>query len=93
MMEAKYFPPNFWAKDIKYASHSQSRVPHKHIYGMNYFEAWSEHTPYVTHFRIFGSKAWARIPTEKRKDLQPRSQECLFFGYCFKRVQANKLEH
>ena len=35
----------------------------------------------MTHFRIFGSKAWARIPTEKRKDLQPQRQECLFVGY------------
>ena len=35
----------------------------------------------MTHFRIFGSKAWARIPTEKRKAFQPQSQEFLFFGY------------
>ena len=35
----------------------------------------------VTHFRIFGLRAWARIPTEKRKDLQPQSQECLFVRY------------
>ena len=35
----------------------------------------------MTHFRIFGSKAWARIPTKKRKDLQPQSQEFLFVGY------------
>ena len=35
----------------------------------------------MIHFRIFGSKAWARIPTEKRKALQPQSQECLFVGY------------
>ena len=35
----------------------------------------------MTHLRIFGSKAWVRIPTEKRKALQPQSQECLFVGY------------
>ena len=46
---------------------------------MTPFESWSGNKPDVTHFRIFGSKAWARIPTEKRKDLQP--QECLFVGY------------
>ena len=45
------------------------------------FEAWSGHNPNVTHFRIFGSRSWARIPTEKRKALQPQSQECLFVGY------------
>ena len=39
------------------------------------------HKPDVTHFRIFGSKAWARIPTEKRKALQPQIQECIFVGY------------
>ena len=35
----------------------------------------------MTHFRIFGSKAWARIPTEKRKDFQNQVQEFLFVGY------------
>ena len=48
---------------------------------MTPFESWSGHKPDMTHFRIFGSKAWARIPTEKRKDLQPQIQECLFVGY------------
>jgi hypothetical protein len=35
----------------------------------------------VTHFRIFGSRAWARIPSEKRKALDPQSTECIFVGY------------
>ena len=48
---------------------------------MTPFEALSGHKPDVTHFRIFGSKAWARILTEKRKALQPQSQECIFVGY------------
>ena len=49
---------------------------------MTPFESWSGHKPDVTHFRIFGSKAWDRIPIEKRKALQPQSQEFLFVGYC-----------
>ena len=56
-------------------------MPHKHLDGMTPFKAWSGHNPDVTHFKIFGSKTWARIPTEKRKDFQPQSQECLFVGY------------
>ena len=56
-------------------------MPHKQLGGMTPFEAWSGHKLDVTHFRIFGSKAWDRIPTEKRKDLQPQSQECIFVGY------------
>ena len=81
MMEAKTLPPKFLAEAINYASYIQNRVPHEHLDGMTPFEAWSGHKLDVTHFRIFGSKAWDRIPTEKRKDLQPQIQECLLFGY------------
>ena len=35
----------------------------------------------MAHLRIFGSKVWAIIPSEKRKDLKPQSQEFLFVGY------------
>jgi hypothetical protein len=35
----------------------------------------------VFHFRIFRSQALAHIPTDKRKDLEPQSVECIFFGY------------
>jgi hypothetical protein len=35
----------------------------------------------VTHFHIFGSRAWAWIPSEKRKALDPQSTECIFVGY------------
>ena len=73
MREAKTLPPKFWAEAIKYASYIQNRFLDKYLDGMSPSEAWSGHKPDVTHFRIFGSKAWARIPTEKRKDLQPQS--------------------
>jgi hypothetical protein len=35
----------------------------------------------VTHFCIFGSRAWARIPSESRKALDPQRIECIFVGY------------
>ena len=35
----------------------------------------------MSHFRIFGSRAWAHIPTDKRKALEPQSVECIFVGY------------
>ena len=81
MMEDKTLPPKFWAEAIKCASYIQNRVPHKQLDGMTPFKTWSGHKPDVTHFKIFGLKAWARIPTKRRKALQPQSQECLFVGY------------
>jgi hypothetical protein len=35
----------------------------------------------VSHFRIFDSRAWAHILTDKRKDLEPQSVEFIFVGY------------
>ena len=81
MMEAKTLLAKYWAEAINCAAYIQNMVPHKQIDGMNPFKSWSGHKPDVTYFRIFGSMAWARIPTEKRKALQPQIQECLFVGY------------
>jgi hypothetical protein len=30
---------------------------------------------------VFGSRAWAHIPLEKKRALEPQSQECIFVGY------------
>ena len=81
MMESKNLPPNFWAEAIKYASYIQNRVPHKNIDGVTPFEYWSVHKPYVSHFRIIGARAWARIPLNKRRAFEPQSPEFLFVGY------------
>ena len=35
----------------------------------------------MTHFRIFGSRAWDQIPSEKRKALDPQRIECIFVRY------------
>ena len=80
MMEAKTLPPNFLVEDINYESYIHNRVSHNYLDGMTHFEAWSGHKPDVTHLRIFGSKAWARIPTEKRKACSPKSKSAYLLG-------------
>ena len=57
VMEAKTLPPKFWAEAIKCVSYIQNRVPHKQLDGMTRFKYWCGNKPYVTHFRIFGSKS------------------------------------
>ena len=81
MVEYNTLPPRFWVEVIKCASYIQNRVPHKKIYLSSSFKYWSGHKPNVSHFRIFGSRAWARIPLDKRKYLEPKIQEFLFFGF------------
>ena len=45
------------------------------------FEAWIGHKPNVSHFKVFGSKAWDRNPPEKRKELKPQIKESIMVGY------------
>jgi hypothetical protein len=44
-------------------------------------EAWIKIKADIIHFHVFGSEAWACIPYEKRKSLQPKSEKCIFYGY------------
>ena len=83
MMDSKPFPPKFSVEAIKYASYIWNRVPQKYLDRFIPFESWSGHNPDVSHFRIFGSKSRARIPLEKRKDLETQSQKFLFVGYSY----------
>ena len=66
MMEAKTLPPKFWAKDINYKYYIQNRVPHNKLDDIAPFEYWSGHKLDVTHFMIFGSKAWNHLYYETR---------------------------
>ena len=56
-------------------------IPYRSIKDKTPYEAWSDLKPEVTHFHIFNSCAWARIPSKKRKALDPQRNECIFVGY------------
>ncbi len=44
-------------------------------------EAWSGKKPNVFHLRVFGCKAFAHVPHEKRTKLESKSMPCVFLGY------------
>ena len=67
LLHAKNLPPSLWVEAINCASYTHNRVPHKSVVGSTPFEALHETKSNVSHFRVFGSKAWARIPLDKRK--------------------------
>ena len=45
------------------------------------FKAYFRHKPDVSNLWVFGSTAWAQIPLDKRRALQPKIILCLFIGY------------
>jgi hypothetical protein len=67
MLHAKELPPNLLAKELNCTNHIQNNSPHRFVKDNTPFEAWSENKPEDTHLCIFGSGAWACIPSETRK--------------------------
>ncbi|KAJ8639629.1 hypothetical protein MRB53_016323 [Persea americana] len=43
-------------------------------------EAWNGRKPAVDHFKIFGCRAYAKIPDENRKKLDDKGEKCVFLG-------------
>ena len=71
MIEARDISYKIWAEAINFAAHIQNRSFQESVKGKTPYKAWFGHKPNVSNFRIFGSRAWAQIPLENRKDLQP----------------------
>ena len=56
-------------------------MPNKSVIGATPFEALHGNNPDVSHLRVFGSKAWEKIPMDKRKAFEAWSRECILLGY------------
>jgi hypothetical protein len=76
-----HYHRDYGAEALNCETYIQKISPHISIKDKTPYEAWSSLKPEVTHFHIFGSRAWAKIPSEKRKALDPQRTECIFVGY------------
>jgi hypothetical protein len=81
MLHARSLPSKIWAEELKCANYIHKISPHRYIKENTSFEAWSNSKLEVTHFRIFVSCVWARIPSKKRKTLDFQITTCIFVGY------------
>ena len=73
MLNAKSLQQILWDKELNCETHIQNKYPHRFVKDKTPYKAWSGLKPEVTHFHVFGSHAWAWIPSEKRKELDPQS--------------------
>jgi len=74
MLQDRELPPNLCDEAINCENYIHNRFPHKLFKGVTPYEAWSGKKPKVTHFIIFGSRACARIPCDKRKAMEAQSK-------------------
>ena len=83
LLEARNIPSYMWDEAVKYVLYLHKRVPCKSVVGVSLYEALMGHKPNISHLRVFGSKAWDKIPTEKRKSFQPQTSKCILLGYAY----------
>jgi hypothetical protein len=81
MIQSKGLSPNYSTKAINCENYIVNHTPTKALKNITSKEAWNKFKPNVSHFHVFDSVAWAHILGEKRKDLQPKSEKCIFVGY------------
>jgi hypothetical protein len=80
-IQSKGLSLQYWAEAINCANYIVNRTLIKALKNITPKESWTKIKPDVSHFCVFGSIAWAHIPDEKRKALQPKSEKCIFVGY------------
>ena len=69
-------------------SYVQDRTPHQALGKITPEKVFTRKTPEVSHFKIFGSLAYCRIPEEKRKKLDQTTEKGYLVGY-----SENALRH
>jgi hypothetical protein len=81
MLKSKKLSKEFWAKTVQCAIYVQNRCPHASLEDKTPQEAWSGRKPTVSHFRIFGSVAYAHVLDQRRTKLEDKSKKFVFIGY------------
>jgi hypothetical protein len=71
----------FWGEAVNTAVYIKNRCPTKVLDSKTPQEVWSGRKPNVSHLRVFGCKAFAHVPDEKRTKLESKSMPCVFLGY------------
>jgi hypothetical protein len=62
-----------WGEAMNTIVYIKNRCPTKALDSKTPQEAWNGRKPYVYHLRVFGCKAFAHVPDEKRTKLESKS--------------------
>ena len=82
MMHAQGLGLDFWAETVCTAAYTCNRCPSRAVQTMTPEEAWSGKRPNVSHLRVFGCIAYAKVPDARRTKLDAKAIKCLLLGYC-----------
>lgn len=80
LLEAN-LPNVFWGEAVMTANYIQNRLTTKSVSTITPFERWNGQKPSIKYFKIFGTRCFVHIPSEKRKKLDNTAMEMIFIGY------------
>ena len=81
MLQHSGLSDGFWAEALLTAIHIINMSPSRPLGFQIPQEIWTGSKPNYGKLRIFGCKAYALIPKDDRRKLEPRSMKCVFLGY------------
>src|SRR3984957_14053646 len=81
MMQGAHLDYSYWGEAVMTAVYLRNRSPSRSVQRMTPYEAWTGEKPSLSHLKVFGCRAFAHIPDEKRTKLEPKAIECVFVGY------------
>lgn len=70
-----------WTEAVGTAAYLRNRVPNRGITNTTPYSEWFGRKPDISHLRIFGTKAFVRIPDSMRKKMDPKARKAIFVGY------------
>lgn len=70
-----------WTEAIETAAYLRNRVPNRGKLSATPYSEWFGKKPGVSHLRIFGAKAFVRIPDVMRRKMDPKAKKMIFVGY------------
>jgi hypothetical protein len=81
LLKEKSLSNRFWAEAVACSVYLLNRFPTTKLKLKVLQEAWSGTKLNVVHLRTFGCIEYAHIPSELRKELDDKSEKCIFTGY------------
>jgi hypothetical protein len=81
MILAQGLKLEFWGEAMNTTVYIKNRCPTKALDSKTPQEAWSGRKLDVSHLRVFGCKAFAHVPDEKRTKLESKFMPCVFLRY------------
>ena len=81
MLIQSKLPHRFWAEALNTAVHVHNLSPSRLLGDKTPREMFTGKKPNVAYLRSFGCTAYAHVPKEQRKKLDPKSKKCIFMGY------------